>query len=174
MICAPVASASAVTSSPPTTSDSLLASARSIPSPSVATVGPSPAEPTSALSTRSAPDSDDQPHEALRAAEHLAVGPGLRGAGGGVLVGERDPLDAVGARLLDQRLPRALGRQADELELVAALAHVERLRADRAGRAEDQQALGVRRGDHAASLGLPGGQPRSPRSALTGEAAIRG
>jgi hypothetical protein len=57
MICAPVASASWVTSSPPTTSDSLLASARSMPSPSVATVGPSPTEPTSALRTRSAPDS---------------------------------------------------------------------------------------------------------------------
>src|SRR3954464_7273913 len=57
MICAPVASASWVTSSPPTTSDSLLARARSMPSPSVATVGPSPTEPTSALSTRSASDS---------------------------------------------------------------------------------------------------------------------
>src|SRR5439155_1134344 len=56
MSAAPVASASAVTSSPPPTSDSLLASARSIPSPSVATVGPRPAEPTSALSTRSAPE----------------------------------------------------------------------------------------------------------------------
>ena len=53
MICAPVASASAITSSPPTTRLSLLASARSMPSPSAATVGPSPAEPTSALSTRS-------------------------------------------------------------------------------------------------------------------------
>src|SRR3954469_4933990 len=51
--CAPVASASAMTSSPPTTSDSLLASARSIPSPRVATLGPRPAEPTSAFSTRS-------------------------------------------------------------------------------------------------------------------------
>src|SRR5919112_3397222 len=50
---APVASASAVTSSPPTTRLSLLASARSMPSPSVATVGPSPAEPTSALRPRS-------------------------------------------------------------------------------------------------------------------------
>ena len=54
---APVPSASATTSSPPTTSDSLLASARSMPSPSVATVGPRPAEPTSPFSTRSAPDS---------------------------------------------------------------------------------------------------------------------
>src|SRR4051794_27003283 len=55
MIDAPVASASAMTSSPPTTRLSLLASARSMPSPSDATVGPSPAEPTSAFSTRSAP-----------------------------------------------------------------------------------------------------------------------
>ena len=54
---APVASASAVTSSPPTTSDSLLASARSMPSPRAATVGARPAEPTSAFSTRSASDS---------------------------------------------------------------------------------------------------------------------
>ena len=54
-----------MTSSPPTTSDSLLASARSMPSPSVATVGPSPAEPTSALRTRSAPGLDHEPHEAL-------------------------------------------------------------------------------------------------------------
>ena len=53
MIAAPVASASCVTSSPPTTSDSLLASARSIPSPSVATVGTRPAEPTIPLSTSS-------------------------------------------------------------------------------------------------------------------------
>ena len=43
---APVASASAVTSSPPTTSDSLLASATSIPSVSATIVGPRPAEPT--------------------------------------------------------------------------------------------------------------------------------
>ena len=52
-----VASARAVTSSPPTTSDSLLARARSIPSPSAATVGPRPAEPTRAFRTRSASDS---------------------------------------------------------------------------------------------------------------------
>ena len=54
MICAPVASARAVTSSPPTTSDSLLASARSMPSVSATMVGPRPAEPTIAFSTRSA------------------------------------------------------------------------------------------------------------------------
>ena len=55
MSCAPVASESAITSSPPTTSDSLLASATSIPSVSATIVGPRPAEPTIALSTRSAP-----------------------------------------------------------------------------------------------------------------------
>ena len=53
MIAAPVACASAVTSSPPTTSDSLLASARSIPSASAATVGTRPAEPTIAFRTMS-------------------------------------------------------------------------------------------------------------------------
>src|SRR3954469_16729232 len=53
MIVAPVASASVITSSPPTTRLSLLASARSIPSPSDATVGPRPADPMSAFSTRS-------------------------------------------------------------------------------------------------------------------------
>ena len=51
-----VASASAITSSPPTTRLSLLASARSMPSPSVATVGPRPADPVRALRTRSAPE----------------------------------------------------------------------------------------------------------------------
>ncbi len=51
MIAAPVASASAVTSSPPTTSDSLLASARSIPSAKAATVGSNPADPTIAFRT---------------------------------------------------------------------------------------------------------------------------
>src|SRR5215212_6476721 len=53
MTWAPVASARAITSSPPTTRLSLLASARSMPSPRLAIVGPSPAEPTSAFSTRS-------------------------------------------------------------------------------------------------------------------------
>ena len=52
-----VPSASAVTSSPPITRLSLLASARSIPSARVATVGARPADPTTAFSTRSAPDS---------------------------------------------------------------------------------------------------------------------
>src|SRR3954447_2231154 len=53
---APVASASAMTSSPPTTRLSLLARATSIPSVSATIVGPSPAVPTIPFSTRSAPD----------------------------------------------------------------------------------------------------------------------
>ena len=51
-----VASASAVTSSPPITRLSLLASASSIPSLRATIVGPSPAVPTIAFRTRSAPE----------------------------------------------------------------------------------------------------------------------
>ena len=175
-ICAPVASASAMTSSPPTTSDSLLASARSIPSPSVATVGPRPAEPTSALRTRSAPDSSTSRTSPSAPIEHLAVGPRLGGARAGVGVGERDAVDAERARLLDQRVGRALGAQADELELGVARDDVERLGADRAGRAEDEEAAGHVRAafSQAVSRGLrawvsrrggAGARPRGLRAA---------
>ena len=53
MMRASVASASAMTSSPPITRLSLLASARSIPSVRATIVGPSPAAPTTAFRTRS-------------------------------------------------------------------------------------------------------------------------
>ena len=142
----PVASASCMTSSPPTTSDSLLASARSMPSPSVATVGPSPAEPTSALSTRSGWDSSTRRTSPSAPDEHLAVGPRLGGARARVGVGQRDARHAVRAGLGDQRLPGPLRAQADELEVVGPLDDVERLGADRAGRAEDEQATGHARG----------------------------
>ncbi len=142
MIAAPVASASCVTSSPPTTSDSLFASARSIPSPSAATVGTSPAEPTIALRTRSHSVVVISRTSASWPAQHLAVRPRLGGARGGVLVGERDPPDAVRGRLLDQRLPGVGRAQRDDLELVRARHDVERLDADRAGRAEDHEAAG--------------------------------
>ena len=141
-ICAPVASASAVTSSPPTTSDSLLASARSIPSPSVATVGPRPAEPTSALRTRSAPDSSTS---RTSPSAPTSTSPSVQASAA------RAPASASASamrstpklpRLLDQRVGRALGAQADELELGIARDDVERLRADRAGRAEDEKAAG--------------------------------
>ena len=73
MMRAPVASARALTSSPPTTRLSLLARARSMPSPSVAIVGPSPAEPDQGVQHELAVARGDQLHEALRAAEHLTV-----------------------------------------------------------------------------------------------------
>ena len=142
MICAPVASASAITSSPPTTSDSLLASARSMPSVSATIVGPSPAEPTIAFRTRSASDPGDELDQALGPAQHVPARPGLGRARGRVAVRQRDPAHAVRARLLDQRLVRGAGGQADDLELARrARDHVERLRADRAGRSQDEEPL---------------------------------
>ena len=78
MIRASVASASAVTSSPPTTRLSLLARATSMPSVSATIVGPSPAEPTMPLRTRSAPEVGDQLADPLLAGQHAAV-PGRRG-----------------------------------------------------------------------------------------------
>src|SRR3954452_4550125 len=146
--CAPVASASCMTSSPPTTSDSLLASARSIPSPRVATVGPSPALPTSAFRTRSASASTTSrtsasappPHAPLGPGQHLAVRPRLRRTGGGVDVCDGDALDAVAASLVDQRLPGPLGRQADQLERLRLGADdVERLGPYGPGRTKDEE-----------------------------------
>jgi hypothetical protein len=81
---------------------------------------------------------DDQAHESLGTSQHAAVGPCLAGSCGGVGVGQCDPLDTVRPGLLDQLLPGALSRQPDQLELLAAQAHVEGLATDRAGRAEDQ------------------------------------
>jgi len=86
----------------------------------------------------------DERDEPLRRGEHLAVGPRLRCPRGGVPVRQRNPLHAVSPSLLDERLPRAVGGQPDELELVRAPHDVERLRADRARRAQDQQAAGHR------------------------------
>ena len=87
----------------------------------------------------------DEPHETLGPGEHLAVGPRLGRARGGVGIGEGDAIDAMLARLRDERLPRALGRQPDELEVVGALEDLERLGSDRAGRPQDEQAAGHRR-----------------------------
>ncbi len=141
MIAAPVACASCVTSSPPTTSDSLLASARSIPSPSVATVGTRPAEPTIPLSTSSQSPSVISADQPLGTRQHLAVGPGLAGARGRVRIRQRDPLHPVLARLHEQLLPGAGGAQRDDLEVRAGPRDdVEGLDADRARGAEDGQA----------------------------------
>ena len=139
--CAPVASASCITSSPPTTSDSLLASARSIPSPSVATVGPRPAEPTSALRTMSAPESTTS---ATRPSAPSSTSP-LKSAR--ALAAASGSVSAIRvtrelARLRDELLPAALRAQPDELELVGVRDDLERLGPDRPGGAEDEQAAG--------------------------------
>ena len=143
-ICAPVASASAVTSSPPTTSDSLLASARSMPSPSVATVGPSPAEPTSALSTRSAPDSTTS--RTSPSAPCSTSPPVHASAARAAALGSTSairPTSWAQACSSSASHERSAERP-DQLELLAAAHDVERLRADRAGGAEDQETLGLR------------------------------
>ena len=140
MIRAPVASASCMTSSPPTTSDSLLASARSMPSPSVATVGPEAGGADERVEDEVGAGLETSRTSPSGAGEHLAVGPRLGGAGARVGVGERDPRRRRARGLRDERLPRALGAQADELEIGRARDDVERLGADRAGRSEDEQA----------------------------------
>jgi hypothetical protein len=81
----------------------------------------------------------DQLHQPLGPGEHLALGPGFGRAGGGVGLRQRDPAHAVRARLRHQRLMRGAGGKADDLEVVAD--DVERLRADRPGRAEDEEPL---------------------------------
>jgi len=67
---------------------------------------------------------DHELHQPLGAAQHLPVGPRLRGSRRGVLVAEGDPGDAVRARLLDQRLPGASRREPHDLKLLAAGADV--------------------------------------------------
>ena len=116
----------------------MLASARSMPSPSVATVGPRPAEPTSALSTRSQSVSVISSTRPSAPAQHLA-GRMLGRPRGRVRVGQRDPLDPEArapARAASSQLEAAA--RPDHLELVGALDHVERLRSDRAGRPDDE------------------------------------
>ena len=97
----------------------------------------------------------DQAHQPLRAVQHLAVRPRLRRARRGVRVGQRDAPHAVLARLGDEGLVGALGGQADELERARGARHdVERLRADGARGAEDQQPL-HRRAIVAAAFSAP-------------------
>src|SRR5215211_772972 len=132
--CAPVASESAITSSPPTTSDSLLASATSTPSVSATIVGPSPAEPTIALSTRSAPDS--------ATSRTSPSGPPSTSPPVHASAARAAASASLSAIRRDQRLVRALRGEPDELErLGRPRDDVERLGADRAGSAEDQEPL---------------------------------
>ena len=130
--------------------------------------GPSPAEPTIALSTRSAPDSATSRTSPSGPAStspsvHASA---ARAAASGSLSAIRP--HAVRARLRDERLVRALGRQPDELErLRRARDDVERLGADRAGRAEDQEPL------HPAAQCGRGRDPK-PRRAYRPAARSRG
>ena len=139
---APVASASAVTSSPPTTSDSLLASATSMPSVSATIVGPRPAEPTIALSTRSACDSATsrtRPSGPDSTSPSVHVLGGARGGVGSVSAIRVTPCSRACAisgscvRPADSpTTSNAPGRARDD---------VERLRADGPGRAQDEKPL---------------------------------
>ena len=141
MILAPVASASAVTSSPPITRLSLLARARSMPSVSATIVGPSPAAPTTAFSTRSGFELADQLADALLARRAPVRPRPAVALLGRVRVGEGHGRHAVLARLRQQRLPARVGREAGHLEAVAGADHLERLGPDRPGRAEYQHPL---------------------------------
>ncbi len=139
---APVASARAVTSSPPTTSDSLLASARSIPSVSATIVGPSPAEPTIAFSTRSASEpatSSTSPSGPASTSPSVQRSAAAAAASRSDRAIRRTPWARACST---SALMGGAGGQADDLERVAGAGDdVERLRADRAGRAEDQEPL---------------------------------
>ena len=133
-----------VTSSPPTTSDSLLASATSMPSVSATIVGPRPGRADDRVEHEVGAGLGDEPHEPLGPGQHLALGPRLGGAGGGVGVADSAiRAHAVRARLRDQRArarARRTGRRA-RTRSPRAGDDVERLRADRAGGAEDGELL---------------------------------
>ena len=144
MICAPVASASAMTSSPPTTSDSLLASARSIPSPSVGDRRPEPGradervehevgaglERRAARAPRRPASTSPSVHASAARAAASASASAIR-------------VDAE-ARAPARRAPPTSARRDRPTSSSSsrALDDVERLRADRAGRAEDEEAAG--------------------------------
>ena len=138
MMRAPVASASAVTSSPPTTRLSLLASARSMPSPSAAIVGPSPAEPISPFSTRSQSVSVIS---SIRPSAPASTSPSVHSSEALAAASTRRPARCAPRR--ERRPARSAApscvaaARPDDLELGAALHHVERLGADRPGRPED-------------------------------------
>ena len=175
--CAPVASASAVTSSPPTTSDSLLASATSMPSVSATIVGPRPAEPTIALSTRSAPDSATsrtRPSGPASTSPPVHDSAARAAASGSDSAIRRTPW---AARLLDERLVGGAGGQPDQLELArGALDDVEGLRADGARGAEDEQpphGSPLWQGSAQRRISRAGRRARQPRD-LAGEVRLVG
>ena len=83
---------------------------------------------------------DHETHQALRADQHLAPVPALRRLRAGVRVGQCDAPDTMGAGLRDEVLPRALGGQSGDHEVIGALDDLERLRADRARGAQNEDA----------------------------------
>ena len=137
---APVASASGITRSPPTTSDSLLASATSMPSVSATTVGPSPAEPTIALSTRSAPDSATSrtsPSGPASTSPSVHASAARAAASASPSAIRSTPCSSASATSCS--CERSADRPTSSNSSPARGDDVERLEADRAGRAEDQQ-----------------------------------
>ena len=114
----------------------------------------------------------DEADEPLRPGEHLAVRPRLARTRRRVWIRQRDTPHAVRACLGDERLVRALGRQADDLEGVARPRHhVQRLGADRARRAEDEQPLHRRAIVAAGSSAAPKPFPGGGRPAASGRSA---
>ena len=112
--------------------------------------GRGPADPTSAFSTRSQPRVRDQLDEPLGAGQdrRRRSTPRRRAPRPSSSASAIRSTPNV-ARLLDDALPRGLRGEPDDLELVAALDDVERLHADRAGRAEDEDPA------HRASVASP-------------------
>ena len=82
---------------------------------------------------------DDQANHALGSREHLSPAPGVVGALGGAGLRERNPRHAVLDGLRQQALPRLGGGEPHDFELFARTHDLERLLADRAGRAEDHE-----------------------------------
>ena len=112
-----------------------------MPSVRATIVGPSPAEPTIPFRTRSAPEAATSSRIPSVAGQHAALPgpPGLQRRGLGI--GEGDGGHPVIARLLDQALPVGAGGEPDDGELIRAGDDLQRLLADRAGGAEDDELL---------------------------------
>ena len=136
--------AAAVTSGPPATSDSLFASASRAPVASAASVGPRPREPVIPLSTVSA--------GVVAVSSVAASGPASTSTPGS---SRRSAAAAPGSATATRRTPCATACAASSATSVPPAArpttrnrcgrrrdHVQRLRADRAGRAEDDDAAG--------------------------------
>ena len=114
----------------------MLASARSLPDSSAAIVASRPAAPTTAFSTTSAPAARTSSTRPCAALEELA-GNVLTDGRGGVGVGQRQQFDAVFTGGIQQRPGAGVGGKRHQTQVGAVADDLERLRTDRAGRAED-------------------------------------